>query len=309
LLMPIRIWLITKGTGRITSATLLTCGLILVLMVPAIIILVLSVKQGITITQSFTQNDTFDLKVVSDRLWRLSFMYNFFDNQDEFEKQTIEWAQTASKSFTQVALVVMSQIPELLLQLVMATLACFYFLIDGASFIKWFDNKNPLDDEVQRNLATTFRDTSVSTVLATFAAAGAQSLWMFISFLVLGVPAAFLATGLTFIFSWFPLVGCSPIWLVASGFLIIKGLTFKAMMMVVLGLLAGILDNIIRPAVLKGRNDMHPLIGLVAIIGGISLFGVMGVFVRPILVSVLVTLLESWPYISNRYGLMPNQKP
>jgi len=175
--------------------------------------------------------------------------------------------------------------------------------------VKWFDNKNPLDQEVRNKLSNTFMDTSFSTIWATFAAAGAQSVWMFFSFLILGVPAPFLAMGLTFVFAWIPLVGCSPIWLIASGYLMMNDSVTKAIIMVVLGLIAGILDNIVRPAVLQGRSHLHPLVGLVAILGGIAWFGVMGVFIGPVLVSVLITLLESWPYIAKRYGLMRFTRP
>ncbi len=48
--------------------------------------------------------------------------------------------------------------------------------------------------------------------------------------------------------------------------------------MVVLGLLAGLADNFVRPMILQGRSKMHPLVSLVAIFGGMEMFGIMGIF-------------------------------
>lgn len=304
LMLPMFRWLQLKRWGKVSAAVLLTVSLVLVLMIPSVLILILSVKQAVTVAQSVAQNHAFDLGVLSERLWSYSFMEHFFDSQAELENQGATWLQEGSQHFSKLAFGVMGQIPELLLQFVLAALACFYFLINGSSFVKWFDHKNPLDEEVRTNLANTFMNTSVSTIWATFAASGAQSVWMFFTFLILGVPAPFLVMGVTFIFSWFPLVGCSPVWLVGAGYLFFNGSITKAILMIVLGLISGIIDNIVRPAVLKGRSHLHPLVGLVAIFGGISAFGIMGVFVGPVLISVLISLFESWPYIANRYGLM-----
>ena len=114
----------------------------------------------------------------------------------------------------------------------------------------------------------------------------------------------FLAGGATFVCSWIPLVGSSPVWLIGAIYLFSQGSTLRACIMVAFGLLAGIVDNIIRPAVLNGRSNMHPLVSLVAIFGGIGMFGILGIFMGPILAAVMISLLQIWPIIGERFGLM-----
>jgi predicted PurR-regulated permease PerM len=75
--------------------------------------------------------------------------------------------------------------------------------------------------------------------------------------------------------------------------------------MVACGLLAGLVDNFVRAMILKGRSKMHPLVSLVAIFGGIEMFGIMGIFLGPILAAVLIALLQRWPEVGQRFGLLP----
>ena len=75
--------------------------------------------------------------------------------------------------------------------------------------------------------------------------------------------------------------------------------------MVVCGLMTGIVDNVVRPMILKGRSKMHPLVSLVAIFGGIEMFGILGIFLGPILAAILIALLQIWPEVGQRFGLLP----
>jgi len=126
-----------------------------------------------------------------------------------------------------------------------------------------------------------------------------------LSYLILGVPAAFLAAGATFLFAWIPLVGCSPVWLGGAIYLYSQAAILQAILMVVVGLMAGLVDNFVRPLVLQGRSKMHPLVSLVAIFGGIEMFGILGIFLGPILAAVLIALLQLWPEVGQRFGLLP----
>jgi predicted PurR-regulated permease PerM len=131
---------------------------------------------------------------------------------------------------------------------------------------------------------------------------------LLLSYLTLGVPAAFLAAGATFLFAWIPLVGSTPAWLAGAIYLYAQDAMLKAILMVVFGLLTGLVDNFVRPLILKGRSKMHPLVSLVAIFGGIGMFGIMGILLGPILAAVLIALLQSWPEVGQRFGLLPGSK-
>lgn len=66
---------------------------------------------------------------------------------------------------------------------------------------------------------------------------------------------------------------------------------------------AGIFDNVVRPFLLKGRGvtEMHPYISLIALLGGVHLFGVLGMFLGPVLMALLLALLQVWPAVARGY--------
>jgi len=57
---------------------------------------------------------------------------------------------------------------------------------------------------------------------------------------------------------------------------------------------AGLMDNVVRPMVMKGHGDMHPLLALISIFAGIRMFGILGVIFGPIVAAMLLALLNSW---------------
>jgi predicted PurR-regulated permease PerM len=197
-------------------------------------------------------------------------------------------------------------VPNLVLQGVLAALACFFLLVDGPRLRRWMTDKIPIAADVREQVGQVFQETAISVIWATLAAAAAQSGVMLLTYLLLGVPAAFVAAGAAFLCAWIPLVGSSPVWLVGALYLFAQHALVKALLMVGCGLLAGILDNVVRTLLLKGRSKLHPLVSLVVIFGGIEMFGLLGIFLGPILAAVLLALLQLWPAIGQRYGLLPD---
>ena len=68
----------------------------------------------------------------------------------------------------------------------------------------------------------------------------------------------------------------------------------KMAAMAVVAVAAGLIDNVVRPIVLKGHGDMHPLLAMVSIFSGIQLFGILGVIFGPVVAAMLLSLLNSW---------------
>src|SRR4029434_3460266 len=222
-----------------------------------------------------------------------------------FENQARRWMQSVGTGATATILGLAAHLPNIFLQLALASIACFFLLVDGHRFLCWMTDKVPIAADVQVKVVQAFQETAISVIWATLAAAAAQSAVMLLSYLTLGVPAAFLAAGATFLFAWIPLVGCSPVWLAGAIYLYAQDALLKAILMVVCGLMTGIVDNVVRPMILKGRSKMHPLVSLVAIFGGIEMFGLLGTFPWPSLAAALIALWQLWPAVGQRFGLLP----
>lgn len=285
------------------SATVVTVGMVLVIMVPLILFVVAAVRQGIVVGQAVANNEDLSFEILQGRLSNIPGVETFIGKDFALEESLKNMVRNAAKTVTGVVLNLGTQAPGFLLQLALACLACFFLLIDGRRFLDWIIVKIPLDPDVRQSFRASFKNTAVSVIWATLAAAASQAAVMWLAFLVLRVPGGFLAAGATFIFAWIPMIGSAPVWLAGAFYLMLQKAWIKVILMLLCGVAASLIDNLVRPAVLKGRDDMHPLVSLVAIFGGINMFGILGVFVGPILAALLTSFLETWPLVASRFGL------
>ena len=84
--------------------------------------------------------------------------------------------------------------------------------------------------------------------------------------------------------------GTTPVTVAAVLYLLVQGQTGNAIAFLVIGLIAGITDNFVRPAILGGTSKIHPLAGLVFTFGAIAVFGFSGLFLGPVVAGLLFEL-------------------
>ncbi len=230
-----------------------------------------------------------------------------FDSQEEMTAFINDNSKTVMGNISGVLTGLLASTPAIALQIVLALLATYFILVDGKKFREWMSPRIPLPAETKAEFVRGLTDTAYSSFLSMLAAAIAQSMVVFIGFLVLGVPMPFLALGIAFVCAWFPIFGVTPVWVAAVVFLLVDHQTGKAIGMVGFGVIASLIDNVVRPWVLKGKADMHPLVSLVAIFGGIAYLGIPGVLVGPVLISFGIAFLRAWPSFSKQIGLAPGK--
>ncbi len=297
-------YLKSKGVGPKLSAVIVLLGIILLFIGPLSMFLTIAVRQAITLGQWLSQKEMLSINILIQKIVKIGPMDDLFGGAAAFEKQIRIGIQDTGIFLTNAVLSGASRLPYLVLQTFIALITCFFLLLDGRHFVHWFADKIPMEPDVQEKLTQSFKDTSVSVVWSSFAAASAQACMMFIAFWSIGIPGAFLAAGATFIFAWIPIVGSTPVWIAGAVYLYTKGAIVGMFFMIASGLIIGVTDNIVRTIVLKGKGNMHPLVSLISILGGIQLFGIVGVFFGPVLAGILKSLLQIWPVIGRRFGVL-----
>ena len=108
-----------------------------------------------------------------------------------------------------------------------------------------------------------------------------------------GVPFSALLTALMFMLC-IAQVGPMPVLLGAAGWAFYEGSTGWAIFLVVWALVLGTVDNFIRPVLIKMGADLPLLLIFAGVIGGLFAFGLVGIFVGPLMLAVGYTLLEAW---------------
>jgi predicted PurR-regulated permease PerM len=118
-------------------------------------------------------------------------------------------------------------------------------------------------------------------------ALGGLGLW------IAGIPAAGLLTAVMFLLA-IAQVGVVPVMLVAVGWLFFKKVTVWAIALLVWTVVVGSLDNVIRPILIKRGADLPLLLILAGVLGGLVAFGIIGLFVGPVVLAVCYTLVKAW---------------
>lgn len=184
------------------------------------------------------------------------------------------------------------QLPAISMALAMVLVSLFFFLRDGASIVDVLRSYSFFTPQQTNKLIKTFGGMCRSVIIATVASGLAQALIFFTGMLVCGVPKAALTSLIVFFASFVPLVGAAP---VTFGVVIYQFMIDRPAVGIGLGVVAIIItvvDNIVRPWVLKDSGNLHPLVAFVSAFGGLQAFGVTGVFLGPIIAAMFMVMLQ-----------------
>jgi len=293
----------------VVASTLVTTGVVVLVIGPLVLFTSLAVREGVRLSHDLSMTGNFSLPALIHPAFAWGPLKTIWGSPALREQQAHNAILALNRGITSLVLGLVAILPSLTLQTILAVIACWFFLMDGGAFVVWLNQKIPLEPEVRIAMLESFHNTAVSTLWSAVAGALVQSSFLVLAFLVTRVPAVFVAGGVAFVMAWVPIVGSIPVWVVGLLYLlfhtpsVFHSALFPALVLVGLGLVAGALDNVVRTIVLKGRGDMHSLVGLIAIFGGIDCFGVFGVFYGPILMAMLLALLDAWPLVGKRFGV------
>lgn len=181
--------------------------------------------------------------------------------------------------------------------------AFFFMIRDGDQIAEQLKHLIPLSARDEDKILAKVHDVSRSVLLGTFVTALAQGAAGGIAFLLTGLPGLFWGTMMAFA-ALIPFVGTALIWLPAAGYLFLVGRWGAAVFMVVWCLLVvGMLDNFLRPLLMKGSANMSSMLIFFAVLGGINSFGLIGLLYGPLLFGLALVLLyiyeiEFEPFLS-----------
>jgi predicted PurR-regulated permease PerM len=133
-----------------------------------------------------------------------------------------------------------------------------------------------------------------AVVVATLLSAFAQGLLAGVGFYFAGLQSVFLLMVLAMLLAMVPFVGTTLVWVPACLWLYFyEGRTLAAILLAIYcGAVVSLADNVIKPMVLHGRSNLHPLLALLSVLGGVQALGPIGIFIGPMVVAFLQTLLN-----------------
>jgi predicted PurR-regulated permease PerM len=114
-----------------------------------------------------------------------------------------------------------------------------------------------------------------------------------LAFWVLGLPSALLWGVVMIFLSMIPMAGAFIVWVPAAIYLAITGHWPSAIILTVWGaVFIGSIDNFLRPKLVGERTRLHELLVFFSVLGGLQVFGVLGLVLGPVIVAITIALLD-----------------
>jgi predicted PurR-regulated permease PerM len=297
MVMPAHRLLTQKMGGRENLASVLTLlAIILLVLTPLTILITLVVAQAIEIGQSVTpwvQTFINEPTTLTTYLEKIPYYQEILPYRDVIVQKAGELVGIVSaflidslSSFTKVTI-------DALFSSIIMLYVMFYFLTMGDVLLRKILYFLPLDDLNEQLLLNRFTSVTRATVKGTLIIGIMQGTICGIAFAIAGIGGPVFWGSLMAVMSIVPAFGTAIIWFPALVILALAGnFTGVIVLAILCGAVAGNLDNIIRPRLVGKDTEMHDLFVLFGTLGGLSMFGLLGIIIGPIIAALFITIWE-----------------
>jgi predicted PurR-regulated permease PerM len=198
--------------------------------------------------------------------------------------------EAATSSVAATAAVIVRSASYGVLGLVVALLTMYYVLVAGPAVARRIERVAPLEPRHTRALLEEAREVGRSAFLSTIITAVIQGVLAGVGYALFGVPEPVTWGMATALASLLPVVGTALVWAPVSGWLVVEGHPIRAVLLVgwCFLVVSSLVDYVIRPRIVGARSKGHPLLTLIALLGGIEVFGLVGLVIGPVVMSVFV---------------------
>jgi len=300
---PVHLRLSNFLRNATVSSLLITSAVALFIVIPVFLIGLVAVRQSIEITKTlayYVQNHTMtDLlhyiyKVpFTDRLLTEDMLQKLYTyaQSDEFRSSITSYlgkiTQKAGEIFTSMLLATGSVIFKSFVFLI----SLFFILRDGKKFIQFFERFLPMYKEDLYEILLTIYKTILAVVYGSIGVAILQAILGFIAYTIVGINYSLVWALLTFIASFVPPFGTGFVWFPIAVYTFLSKGFFYGIFMLLWGFVViSTVDNIIRPMIMKKGINMPYIVLFFSTVGGILTFGFIGLFLGPLVFTVLFSL-------------------
>lgn len=185
-----------------------------------------------------------------------------------------------------------SDLPQLFVGNLIILVSLFVLLSEGDRIISKLHHLSPLDEKLNLKAFAYLSQLCQAVIWAALAAGGVQAAIITVCSAIADIGDPLTLGFLVFVFSFVPIVGAAPLTFSIVIYSVLKTKWTAAIILLIGAVLASVADNFVRPLVMRGGSELHPLIGFISAIGGLQLFGFYGIFIGPILAGLSFYLIE-----------------
>ena len=295
---------IASRIGRRGWSALVSCVLVVLVVVLPLAVLVAAVIQELTkvvpnlpanLSQVFSQQPAI--------LGRLSqwvqarFGLDILGFQDFF----IQQLRNVSEGLLGASFSLVGNIVSSIVKAFFVIFTMYYLFRDADKIVNKLPDALPLDREQSEALIFRTQQVVSASVYGVMTIAALQGLLAGLAYWILGIPSPILWAVLTAFVCMIPIAGSFLVWAPLAIYLIATGHWTKAVLLVIWGaLVISTIDNFLRPKLVGTQTKLHELFIFFSVLGGISVFGLLGIVLGPVVLAITLGLLQTFSRASVR---------
>ena len=212
---------------------------------------------------------------------------------DELNSGVTELGRTVGLFLYQQARSMTANIFNFVVNFFFMLLIVFYLLIDSQRLVSFIVGLSPLPDDQDEFLIQKFKDMAGAILIGNGLGGLIQGTLGGIVFAIFGFRSPFLWGVIMSLLAFLPIVGIGAVFLPAALYLILQGRLAAGIFFIIFYvLLSGGIEYLFKPKLVGKRVQMHTLLVFLSIIGGLKLFGILGIIYGPLVVTAFLTLTD-----------------
>lgn len=284
---PIYDWVNKRLKMKNVSAFLMCILLILIIVIPLWYLAPVMINQSI---KFYMASQQIDFIKPLENIFPSLFQSETFSNEIASAIRTFV-TKTTNSLMNSLSNVILN-FPTIFLQFIVTFFTFFFVLRDKRNLISYIQSLIPFSKDVEKKLFKSSKDITVSVLYGQVVIGIVQGLVTGLGFFLFKVPNALLLTALAALAGIFPIIGTAIVWIPVAIYFLIAGNSFAALGVMVFGLISTIIETMIKPVFVSRRIQMNSSIILIGMIGGLFLFGILGVILGPLILAYLLIVLE-----------------
>ena len=290
---PFHRW-VKRNVGRRNMAAAISVLLVtMILTGPGIPLIQALTHEASTAIKQIQENTTLAAwRTVIDHHPRLAPVVGWFQSNVDFGKEVARLAGGLTSWLSSF----IADSAWFLMQLVVSVFTLFYLFRDGEEGLVALRSWIPLSAHEADQVLSRVSETIYATLYGHMLASMTQGLLGGLMFWWLGLSAPLLWGTVMALLAVIPILGAFLVWIPAVLFLFLKGSWVKALILQWGTFVVGLVDNLIYPILVGKRVRLHPIVVFFAVMGGLFTFGVSGLILGPIILTVTIALLKIWHF-------------
>jgi predicted PurR-regulated permease PerM len=298
---PLYRLIIRNGVVRPAIASFLTCSIIFcILFIPIVFFvgilskeaydLYLTAKDAIISPQiSALMEGSKVLELTNNVLAN----FNFQITVEELNTYISEIARFVGLFLYNQARSIASNMLAFFINFFMMLLVIYYLLVDGERLVSFIVDLSPLPNNQDQILLKKFKDMAGAILIGNGAGGLIQGMAGGVVFSLFGLPSPFLWGVVMGLLAFLPIIGIGIVFIPAAIYLFLKGRIAASIFFIVFYVvLSGGVEYLFKPKLVGQRVKMHTLLVFLAIIGGLKLFGILGIIYGPLVITAFLTLTD-----------------